>query len=177
MKTLQLRVKDRHSGLLHKMACQVNTVWNFAAETSTRAIQEHRQYLSGYDLQKYTAGYTRCDGVLLRSGTVDLVCAEYAVRRRQSKKERLNWRVSNPKSPKRSLGWVPLKADTIRYRAGQIHYAGYAFSLWDSYGLGDYALRAGSFSQDSRGRWYFNGQPERCNVEGATVGRHSSGWH
>ncbi len=156
MKTLKLRVKDKHAGLLHKMACQVNQVWNFVNETSARSIRDHRGFLSGYDLQKYTAGYTKCDGVLLRSGTVDTVCQEYATRRRQFKKARLNWRVSNPKSPKRSLGWVPFKADTIRYRAGQIHYAGHAFSLWDSYGLAGYELRAGSFSQDSRGRWYAN---------------------
>ncbi len=30
------------------------------------------------------------------------------------------------------------------------------FNLWDSYGLADYELRAGSFSQDTRGRWYLN---------------------
>lgn len=34
--------------------------------------------------------------------------------------------------------------------------AGYKFSVWDSYGLSKYELRAGSFSEDSRGRWYFN---------------------
>ena len=28
--------------------------------------------------------------------------------------------------------------------------------MWDSYGLAHYDLRAGSFSEDSRGRWYFN---------------------
>ncbi|MFC4789583.1 MULTISPECIES: RNA-guided endonuclease InsQ/TnpB family protein [Giesbergeria] len=29
-------------------------------------------------------------------------------------------------------------------------------SLWDSYGLADYELRSGSFSQDHRGRWHLN---------------------
>ncbi len=29
-------------------------------------------------------------------------------------------------------------------------------SLWDSYGLGDYKLGAGSISEDARGRWYLN---------------------
>jgi putative transposase len=33
---------------------------------------------------------------------------------------------------------------------------GKALSLWDSYGLTDYQLRSGSFSDDSRGRWYLN---------------------
>jgi putative transposase len=94
LKTLKVRVKDKHAGLLHKMACQVNTVWNFCNETSARAIRERQQFMSGYDLQKYTAGYTKCDGVLLRSGTVDMVCAEYATRRRQFKRARMGWRAS-----------------------------------------------------------------------------------
>ena len=29
-------------------------------------------------------------------------------------------------------------------------------SLWDSYGLSKYEFRAGSFNEDSRGRWYLN---------------------
>lgn len=69
---------------------------------------------------------------------------------------RLNWRVSNPKSPKYSLGWIPFKGGHAKYKSGQIEFAGKKFSLWDSYGLGKYELRGGSFSQDARGRWYFN---------------------
>ena len=92
----------------------------------------------------------------LGSGTVQLVCVEYATRRKQFKKTRLNWRVSNPKSAKYSLGWIPFKGGHAKYKTGQIHFAGQKLSLWDSYGLADYELRAGSFSEDSRGRWYFN---------------------
>ena len=90
------------------------------------------------------------------SGTVQLVCTEYAARRKQFKKTRLNWRVSNRQSAKYSLGWIPFKGTHAKYKAGQIHFAGQKLSLWDSYGLADYELRAGSFSEDSRGRWYFN---------------------
>lgn len=35
--------------------------------------------------------------------------AKIATRRKQFKKTRLNWRVSDPKSPKYSLGWIPFK--------------------------------------------------------------------
>lgn len=35
-------------------------------------------------------------------------------------------------------------------------FAGHKLNLWDSYGLGQYELRAGSFSEDSCGRWYLN---------------------
>ena len=155
-KTLQLRIKDKHARVLCQMAREVNQVFNFCNDTSVRAIRERCQWLSGYELQKLTAGFSQCDGIAIGSGTVQIVCAEYATRRKQFKKSRLNWRVSNPKSSKYSLGWIPFKGGHARYKAGQIHFAGQKFGLWDSYGLSDYELRAGSFSEDSRGRWYFN---------------------
>lgn len=156
VKTLKIRVKDKHASVLRRIARDVNQVFNFANETSSRAIRERGKWLSAYDLQKLTAGYSKCDGVTVGSGTVQLVCVEYATRRKQFKKARLNWRVSNPKSPKYSLGWIPFKGGHAKYKAGQVEFAGKKFSLWDSYGLGKYELRAGSFSEDSRGRWYFN---------------------
>ena len=158
-KTLQLRIKDKHARVLRQMAREVNQVWNHINAISAKAARPFHgkpQFLSGYDLQKFTAGFSKCDGVSVGSGTVQLVCVEYATRRKQFKKTRLNWRVSNPKSAKYSLGWIPFKGGHAKYKAGQIHFAGQKLSLWDSYGLMDYELRAGSFSQDSRGRWYFN---------------------
>jgi putative transposase len=156
VKTLQVRVKDKHAALLTAMSRDVNTVWNYCNEISQKAIRDRREFLSGYDLQKLAAGFYACDGVQIRSGTIESVCSEYARKRQQSKRQRLNWRVSNRKSAKYSLGWIPFKAVNIVYRNGQIKFAGQHFSLWDSYGLGEYALRAGSFSEDARGRWYFN---------------------
>lgn len=156
VKTLKLRIKDKHSKVLRQMAFDVNQVWNFCNETSSRAIRERRRWLSGYDLQKLTAGYSKCEGVHVGSSTIQQVCEEYATRRKQFKKARLNWRVSNPKSAKYSLGWIPFKLGAAKYKAGQVHFAGQKLSLWDSYGLADYELRAGSLSEDSRGRWYLN---------------------
>jgi IS605 OrfB family transposase len=155
-KTLKLRLKDKHARVLRQMAREVNQVFNFCNETSARAIRERHRFLSGYDLQKLTAGFSQCDGITIGSGTVQVVCSEYAHRRKQFKKSRLNWRVSNPKSSKYSLGWIPFKGGHARYKAGQIHFAGQKFGLWDSYGLAHYELGAGAFSEDSRGRWYFN---------------------
>ena len=158
-KTLQLRLKDKYTKVLRQMAREVNQVWNHINAISAKAARPFHgkpQFFSGYDLQKFTAGFSKCDGVSVGSGTVQLVCVEYATRRKQFKKTRLNWRVSNPKSSKYSLGWIPFKGGHAKYKAGQIQFAGQKFSLWDSYGLADYELRAGSFSQDSRGRWYFN---------------------
>ena len=86
LKTLKLRIKDKHCKVLVAMAREVNQVFNFCNETSMRAIGERHQWLSGYDLQKLTAGFSKCEGVTVGSGTVQLVCAEYATRRKQFKK-------------------------------------------------------------------------------------------
>ena len=61
------------------------------------------KHFSGYDLQKFTARFSQCEGIAVGNGTVQLVCVEYATRRRQFKKTRLNWRVSDPESAKYSL--------------------------------------------------------------------------
>ena len=155
-RTLKLRIKDRHAALLQRMATQVNQVWNFCNETSFRSIQERHTWLSGFDLQKYTKGFSKCDGVVIGSTTVQQVCEEYVTRRKQFKKSKLRWRVSNPKSSKRSLGWIPFKSGAVVYSNGQLQFAGHRLGLWDSYGLSNYKLRAGNFNQDVRGRWYLN---------------------
>jgi len=121
-----------------------------------KPTKDRSKWLSEADLQSLTAGYSKCEGVGIGSATVQVVCAEYVTRRTQFKKARLNWRVSNRKSAKYSLGWVPFKAGGVKYKAGQVSFCGRLFNLWDSYGLGKYELRAGSFSEDSRGRWYLN---------------------
>ena len=153
-KTLKLRIKERHAKVLQMMASQVNQVWNFCNELSYRAIRERQQWLSGFDLQKYTAGFSKCDGILIGSATIQEVCKEYALRRKQFKKSKLRWRVSDPQKSKYSLGWIPFKGPSIRYHNGQLAFADHRFNLWDSYGLSNYVLKAGCFTQDPRGRWY-----------------------
>lgn len=154
-KTLKLRIKDKHRAFLDGLARESNMVWNYLNELSSRAIRERGQFLSGYDLQKYVAGVGK-EGLLLPSQCHQQICEEYATRRKQFKKSRLNWRVSNQKSPKRSLGWIPFKKGAVSYRAGQVRFAGKLLGLWDSYGLNQFELRGGSFAADSRGRWYLN---------------------
>lgn len=160
VKTLKLRIKDKHAKTLLAMARDVNTVFNFCNETQYRSLRRYcnrpRVWLSGFELQKLTAGFVKCDGVTVGSSTVKEVCDEFATRLKQFKKQRLNWRVSNRKSAKYSLGWVPFKGEAIRYKNGQLRLNGIDIGLWDSYGLSKYELRAGSFNEDSRGRWYVN---------------------
>ena len=75
-KTLRLRIKDKHARVLSAMAREVNQVWNYCNETSHRAIRERSQWLSGYDLQKLTNGFSRCDGIRIGSPTVQQVCED-----------------------------------------------------------------------------------------------------
>lgn len=120
---------------------------------ASRPYSGKPKWLSGYDLQKLVAGATKGeDGLSIPSQTLQQVCEEYATRRRQFKKHRLNWRVSNPKSSKYSLGWLPFKKGAIAYRNGQIRYAGKMLSLWDSYGLSQYEFRSGS--RRATGCWH-----------------------
>jgi putative transposase len=160
VKTLKLRVKDRHAKTLLAMARDVNTVWNFCNETQYRSLKRYcnkpQTWLSGFDLQKLTNGFVKCDGVTASSATVQLVCEEFAARLRQHKKQRLNWRVSDPKSPKYSLGWIPFKRHTVKLKDGKLRFNGLDIGVWDSFGLSKYDLRGGSFNEDARGRWYVN---------------------
>ena len=164
-KTLQLRLKDKHSGFLRQQACAVNFAWNFVNELSVKHFDRKRAFLSAYDMQPYTKGAGAELG--LHSQTIQAIQEEYVTRRKQFKRIKLRWRVSNPQSPKRSLGWVPFKASALRYKNGQVWYCGKALSLWDSYGLAQYELGPGSFSEDSRGRWYRALEPKLASAQRA----------
>src|SRR6202167_1662622 len=152
---LRLRVKDKHAGWLSRLGCEVNTVFNYCNELSVKVFERERRFLSGFDFWPFLKGATRGDCALhLPVQAVQEIAEEYARRRRQHRKVRLAWRKSG--GTRRSLGWIPFKVRTLRYRGGQVYFAGRWLSLWDSYGLGNFELRAGCFSEDSRGRWYLN---------------------
>jgi putative transposase len=151
-RTLRLRIRDKHESVLSKMARDVNFVWNYCNELTARMWQDKKQWPSGYDIQKYVKGSSQYFSI--DSTCIQQIAEEHAHRRKQFKKSKLRWRVS--KGAKRSLGWIPFKKGAASYQNGCIKYAGHYFKLWDSYGLLNYEFRAGNFSQDARGRWYFN---------------------
>jgi putative transposase len=155
IKVLRLRVKEKHAAWLCGLAREVNTVFNYCNGLSVKEFERERRFLSGFDFWPFLKGVTRGECALhLPIQAVQEIAEEYARRRRQHQKIRLAWRKSG--GARRSLGWIPFKVRTIRYRAGQIYFAGRWLSLWDSYGLSNFQLRAGNFSEDSRGRWYLN---------------------
>lgn len=158
--TFQYRVKDKHAARLNAQARAVNFVWNFCNETQRKAAQDKRKWLSGYDLWKLVAGCTK-EGLDLHSHSAMRVCVEYDKSRRQHKKPWLRWR------SRRSLGWVPFNTGHVSLKNGAFIFRSQRYDVWLHRPLPDNAkIGAGSFSQDSRGRWYIN-----CpvHVEEATV--------
>ncbi|MHA3048550.1 RNA-guided endonuclease InsQ/TnpB family protein [Acinetobacter sp. ANC 4639] len=152
MKTLKLRIKDKHAKMLSEMASEVNFVWNYVNDLCFKHLQRTGQFFSAYDIAQYTKGASKeCN---LHSQTIQAITEELVTRRKQFKKAKLKWRVSNKKSARRSLGWIPFKKVAIKYADGYVQYGKHEFKLWDSYGLSKYNVKAGSFVEDSQGRWY-----------------------
>ncbi|MDP2761587.1 MAG: transposase [Sideroxyarcus sp.] len=160
-KTLRFRVKDKHSKVLSHWAFEVNQVWNAANALSAEyswvpipGVGFMSCNTSEFDLQKELKSIRDERGLGIGAATVQAVISQHAKSRRQFHKNKLKWRCSS--GSKRALGWIPFKAAGVKLVNGQIRFCGEYFGVWDSYGLSKYALGAGSFSQDARGRWYFN---------------------
>ena len=161
--TLQYRIKDSTSAkYLNKMAGSVSYVWNYCNEVNQERWRKFRKTYSGFDLNKKTAGVSKELG--LHSQTVQAIGAEFAMRCKQFKKVKLNWR-----SRKRSLGWIPFKAAGVKLVDDTIQYQGKVFRFWLSRPI-EGKVKTGSFSQDARGRWYVN-----LTVEEANRGRIATG--
>ncbi|HTD74368.1 MAG TPA: hypothetical protein VK652_12645 [Steroidobacteraceae bacterium] len=61
LRTLRLKVKPESYPWLNAAAIEVNQVWNYANEVSARAARPFvgaAKWLTGYDLDKLTAGAT-----------------------------------------------------------------------------------------------------------------------
>ncbi len=175
LKTLKVRVKDKHKPILERMAFEVNQVWNAANEVTSLysyvPVPEMgwlKTHFSAFDLQKDLKTIKAERGFVLHSTTVQEVIAVHHKARRQFKTDQLRWRVSG--GARRSLGWIPFKSGAAKWKSGQIYFAGHYFKVWDSYGLSQFAFRSGSFSQDARSRWYFNIVVEVAKTASPTAG-------
>ncbi len=161
LKTLKVRVKDKHVPVLRQWAFECNQIWNEAnaitAEYSYVAIPEvgyMRFHFTAFDLAKSQAAFKKSRGFTIHSQTVQEVTEAHAKARKQFKKDKLRWRVSG--GSRRSLGWIPFKSGAAVWKDGQVRHNKHFFKVWDSYGLSQYTFRSGSFTEDARGRWYFN---------------------
>ena len=160
-KTLKVRIRDKHAPVLKQMAFECNQAWNEANALSDAysgvpipEVGYMNLETSGFDLMKELKTIRKRRNMIIGAGTVQEVIAAHAKSRKQAKKNKLKWRCSG--GSRRALGWVPFKSGAAVWMNGQIRFCGRYFKCWDSYGLSRYEFRAGSFSQDARGRWYFN---------------------
>ncbi|RJG14914.1 transposase [Massilia cavernae] len=92
-RVLRLRLKDKHAAALREKSYWVNMVWNYCNDLSFKVWERERRFMSGYDFAKYTKGAGKA-GIPLHSQTIQAISEEFAARRKQSKKLKLRWRVS-----------------------------------------------------------------------------------
>jgi len=154
IRTLRLKVKAEGYAWLNAAAIEVNQVWNFANASSYKAARPFAgqpKWLTAFDLDKLTAGASKCFE-RIGSETIQRVNAEYATRRGQFKRSRLNWRVS--KGAKRSLGWVPFKAVQLKRKGKSLRFSGKAFRVFERELLEGATWKCGCFAQDSVGDWW-----------------------
>lgn len=153
IKTLKIRLKDRHASKLTQMSRSVNYVWNYINDLSFRSIRERNIWMSGYDLQPYTKGTSADLG--LSANTIQMIGHEYVTRRKQFKKAKLKFRSSYGNG--RALGWIPFQIGSIKVNSDSIQYYKKTFKFLDkSYDLSSYKVKSGTFSEDNHGRWYVN---------------------
>ena len=167
MKTLKLRIRDKHTAKLNRLSGSVNFVWNYVNDLSYKHLQKTGKFFSAYDLNEYTKGSGELLG--LHSQTIQAINEIHAKSRKQFKKAKLSWRTNNPNSKRKSLGWLPFKQSAIKHIAThqtskkglkstlQLSLAKgqkLVIDLWDSYNLSLYQINTLEVVQDSRNRWY-----------------------
>src|SRR5262249_9496711 len=86
------------------------------------------------------------------ANTIQRICVEYAQKRAAAKRLRLRWRVS--RGARRSLGWVPFKAASLRRRGRALRFCGKSFRGLEAQRLGGVTWRQGCFAQDALGDWW-----------------------
>jgi len=152
--TFRYRIKDKHARRLNEQARAVNFVWNYCNEVQRLALKRNLKWPTGYDLWKLVAGCTKA-GLDLHSHSAMRVCLQYEKSRRQHRRPWLRWR------SKRSLGWIPFNTGHVQFRDSSFVFRGERYDVFLHRPLPESAkIGAGSFSQDTRGRWYIN-----CPVE------------
>ena len=152
--TFRLKVKAEAYPWLNAAAVEVNQVFNYANETSLEAAtrtDSKRKWMSGFDLCYLTAGATEFFE-RIGADTIQRICCEYAQKRKAAKRLKLRWRVS--RGSRRSLGWVPFKAASLKRKGAVLRFCGKAFRVFERERLDGVKWRDGSFAQDACGDWW-----------------------
>jgi putative transposase len=153
-RTLRLKVRSNSYKWLNAAAGEVNLVWNWCNEVSSKAAHPYHgpsRWLSGFDLNRLSTGAA---ALMERIGadTIQRVNCEYAAKRRQCRTSKLRWRVS--RGTRRSLGWVPFKATSLRRAGCALRFCGKTIRVFEAKRLEDLRWRQGCFAQDAVGDWW-----------------------
>ncbi len=148
--TIKLRLRDKHASELNRMARAVNCVWNYCNETQQKAVRSNRKWLSAFDLQRLTNGAAK--DLDLHAHTIQRVCRQYDNSRKTHKKPWLRFR------GRKSLGWVPFNTGHVSFNGATFKFRGVVYQTMHIHPalIKGIKIGAGSFNQDSRGRWYMN---------------------
>jgi IS605 OrfB family transposase len=148
--TVKLRLRDKHATELNRQSKAVNFVWNYCNETSRKAWDRDRKWLSRFDLHKLTSGTSADLGIL--SATINRVCDAFTKARGEAHRASVRWR------GRKSLGWVPFKTGNVQFDGRALSFRG---AIYEPMHLNPRlepgaTIIAGSFNQNSRGHWYVN---------------------
>ena len=107
--------------------------------------------MSGFDLCALSAGATEYFDHI-GADTIQRICTEYATKRKAAKRVKLRWRIS--RGARRSLGWVPFKAASLKRKGVGLRFCGKTFRVFNREYLGELTWRDGCFAQDPVGDWW-----------------------
>jgi transposase len=153
-RTLRFKVRPEVYGWLSAAAVEVNGVFNYCNEASLLAATRtdlKRKWLTGFDLCNLTSGSARFFE-RIGADTIQRICVEYAQKRSAAKRRRLRWRVS--RGARRSLGWVPFKAASLKRNGRAVRFCGKTFRIFEAERLNGVKLGQGCFAQDAVGDWW-----------------------
>jgi putative transposase len=172
IRTLRLKVRPESYPWLNAAAIEVNQVYNYVNEISyatARRTDLKRKWLSGFDLCTLTAGATEYFEHI-GADTIQRVCVEYAQKRVAAQRlptsrrgrfvgfptlrfgQKLRWRVS--RGARRSLGWIPLKAASLKRKGNAVRFCGKTFRVFEPERLDGVKWQQGCFAQDAVGDWW-----------------------
>jgi putative transposase len=153
-RTLRLKVRAEAYAWLNAAAVEVNEVFNYCNETSLKAAtrtDKKQKWMSGFDLCNLSAGASEYFDKI-GANTIQSICIHYAQKRQAARRLKLRWRVS--RGPRRSLGWVPFKAASLKRKGLCLRFAGKSFRVFERERLEEVTWQGGCFAQDALGDWW-----------------------
>jgi len=162
--TFKFRLRDKHAAELNRQARAVNYCWNYCNETQQKAARSGRKWLTAVDLMQLTAGAGKLFDI--HAHTIQKVCQQYDRSRSAKRKPWLRWR------GRKSLGWVPFNSGHVSFDGSTFKFRGIRYKTMHMRDLpAGVKIAAGSFNQDSKGRWHLNAVVDVATADHAPLTR------